>query len=458
MPRSAVAPTMLERPFDLSELFFSTTDRKGLIRSGNGVFARVSGYAESELIGEPHNIIRHPDMPRAVFQLLWDYIEAGRTIAAYVKNMAKDGAYYWVLATVIPIRDGYLSVRLKPSAGLLPTVEALYAELRAIEQHCEGSGGTPKEAIAAATAQLLRRLPDLGFRDYDAFMRAALPAELLARRAALGNGPARARAATDSSEIASALAATGTLHAFLAGQFTRLDDYARLHEAFVGNSARVLDFADTVRLFSLNAQIGAARLLDSGAALGVIADIMRLRADATAVAIREMKQEIDAVVTLLDGLAFAVSIATLESEMTAQFVGDLAAGTSETEVRGAAGTSANVHALAEALRTAIDPVLTTLTDLDTRLDRVAGSVDSLRREFQQLDALQVAGRVESARLDTATEFRLLFEEIRNQVGEARQLLRGLAILDAIRAGRVERNARNDVVRDLDYIDKWAAAA
>ncbi len=458
MPRSSIAPTTLERPFELAELFFSTTDPRGMIRSGNAVFARVSGYPESELIGQPHNIIRHPDMPRAVFQLLWDYIEAGRTIAAYVKNLAKDGAYYWVLATVIPIQDGYLSVRLKPSAGLLPTVEALYAELRAMERDCEASGGTPKEAIAAATEHLVRRLPELGFGHYDAFMRAALPAELRSRRAALGHTRGRTRMADDSSNLAGALAATGTLHDFLTGQFARLDDYSRVNEVFAGSSAQVLHFADTVRLFSLNAQIGAARLLDSGAALGVIADLMRLRADATAAAIREMKLEIDAVVTLLDGLAFTVSIATIESEMAAQFVSDLAAGTSNSQQRAVAGTSANVRALAEALRTGIGPVVATLSDLDTHLDRVASCVESLTREFQQLDALQVAGRVESARLEAATEFRLLFEEIRSQVTEARQLLRTLSILDTVRAGRVAQGARDDVVRDLEYINAWAAAA
>ena len=127
-------PTHVERPFDVAELFFSTTNRKGIIQSGNDVFARVSGYTEAELLGQPHNVIRHPDMPRAVFRLLWDYLEAERPIAAYVKNMAKDGRYYWVLATAVPVTGGYLSVRLKPTSDLLPAVEALYAELLAAER------------------------------------------------------------------------------------------------------------------------------------------------------------------------------------------------------------------------------------------------------------------------------------------------------------------------------------
>ena len=74
--------TATEQPFDVGELFFSATDRKGIITSGNRVFVRVSGYERDELVGRAHNVVRHPDMPRAVFQILWDYLEAGRPIAA----------------------------------------------------------------------------------------------------------------------------------------------------------------------------------------------------------------------------------------------------------------------------------------------------------------------------------------------------------------------------------------
>jgi PAS domain S-box-containing protein len=84
-----------EREFGIEELFFSTTDVKGHISAGNEVFTRISGYTEDELLGRAHNVIRHPDMPRGVFQLLWDTIQAGRPIAAYVKNRAKDGELYF---------------------------------------------------------------------------------------------------------------------------------------------------------------------------------------------------------------------------------------------------------------------------------------------------------------------------------------------------------------------------
>lgn len=78
------------------------TDRKGIIVSGNDVFSRIAAYEESEMVGKPHSLIRHPEMPRCVFKLLWDIIARGEAIAAYVKNRASTGEPYWVMATVVP--------------------------------------------------------------------------------------------------------------------------------------------------------------------------------------------------------------------------------------------------------------------------------------------------------------------------------------------------------------------
>ena len=90
------------REFRIDEMFFSTTDRKGVIFSGNDVFVRVSGYGRSELVGRPHNIIRHPEMPRAVFRLIWSRLLAGQPVAGLVKNLAADGRHYSVIALLQP--------------------------------------------------------------------------------------------------------------------------------------------------------------------------------------------------------------------------------------------------------------------------------------------------------------------------------------------------------------------
>ena len=96
----------------------SKTDPRGVLTYTNDVFLRTSALTEAEALGQPHNIIRHPDMPRGVFWLLWDTIQKGEPIGAYVKNKAKDGSCYWVDALIVPLKcknrrtKGYLSVQI----------------------------------------------------------------------------------------------------------------------------------------------------------------------------------------------------------------------------------------------------------------------------------------------------------------------------------------------------------
>ena len=128
---------------------------KGIILSGNDVFVRMSGYSRETLVGAAHNIIRHPDIPQAVFKLLWDYLEAGKPFAGYVKNMAADGGFYWVTVLVVPIPQGYLSVRFKPSTALLPVVDGVYAQMLAVEK----AAATAPGGVQADTARHRIRQP-----------------------------------------------------------------------------------------------------------------------------------------------------------------------------------------------------------------------------------------------------------------------------------------------------------
>jgi len=144
--KTVITPTDTERFFDDNEIIVSKTDLKGRMTYVNETFCKIAGYSEEELIGEPHSLIRHPDMPRAVFKLLWDTIQEGREIFAYVKNMSKTGDYYWVLAHVTPSFDGdhkvigYHSNRRVPDRNIVRnTIVPLYANvLREEKQHRNG--------------------------------------------------------------------------------------------------------------------------------------------------------------------------------------------------------------------------------------------------------------------------------------------------------------------------------
>jgi hypothetical protein len=130
-----------------------------------------------------------------------------------VKNMANDGTYYWVLATVMAVGDGYLSVRLKPTSPLLATVAALYDELRGIEMTIENRGGSVKQAMAASGERLMERLAELGFPDYQSFMYVALPTEL--RGYLEARGAAQAVPASARGTLAASLAACLRLRTLL---------------------------------------------------------------------------------------------------------------------------------------------------------------------------------------------------------------------------------------------------
>lgn len=143
---TAITPTNTERFFAEDDIIVSKTDIKGRITYANQSFCHMAGYTEAELLGQPHSIIRHPDMPRAVFKLLWDTVLDRREIFAYVKNMSRNGDYYWVFAHVTPSYDskgsviGFHSSRRVPDRNVLTkTIIPLYAEiLREEKQHQNG--------------------------------------------------------------------------------------------------------------------------------------------------------------------------------------------------------------------------------------------------------------------------------------------------------------------------------
>jgi PAS domain S-box-containing protein len=141
--RPKIEPKPIEKPIPSDKFLVSKTDTKGIITYANPIFIEISGYTEDELIGANHNIVRHPDMPRTIFKLLWDTIQKGSEIFAYVKNMAKDGSYYWVFAHVTPTFDssgkivGYQSDRrpVRNREFLNSTIIPLYQELKREEQN-----------------------------------------------------------------------------------------------------------------------------------------------------------------------------------------------------------------------------------------------------------------------------------------------------------------------------------
>lgn len=163
MKDKSIVPNSRERLMRENDFIVSKTDTRGIITYGNPIFIEFSGYTEGELLGSQHNIIRHPEMPRAAFKLAWDTIQSGKEFFAYVKNMSKDGSYYWVFTHITPDFGpggniiGYYSVRRCPKRTAIEKIDPVYRQMLAAEQ-----AAGAKNAIEAGTKVLVDVLNSTG--------------------------------------------------------------------------------------------------------------------------------------------------------------------------------------------------------------------------------------------------------------------------------------------------------
>lgn len=168
---SRLRPTGIERYLGVDDVIVTKTDLKGRITYANDVFCDICAMTEGELLGQPHNVIRHPEMPRAIFHLLWSTVGRGEEIFAYVVNLAADGAHYWVLAHVTPSYDaagrliGYHSSRRKADPAAVAQVRPVYRRL------LEEEARHPRASEAAeAGVNLLHAIVAEQGLDYERFV------------------------------------------------------------------------------------------------------------------------------------------------------------------------------------------------------------------------------------------------------------------------------------------------
>jgi len=419
--RRRPTPVDLPRPQHVDELFISTTDRKGIIELSNEVFVRISDYREDELYGRAHNVIRHPDMPRAAFRVFWQHLEAEQPVAAYVKNLAADGRYYWVTALAVPVGDAHISVRLKPTTELFDATREIYRDVLAAERAVEaGDLRNRKASIVAGVERLETLVRAAGFPDYRTFMYEMLPREVAAREAALGRRDLRAlRPDGASGPLVAVLDACAGANDYLRAMVDRLAAYGATAEQLAHGSRSFDALAEDVRLFALNAVLGTARL-DDAACLGVVADGMRTRSSSARPAIDALTAAIVDTAALLRDMAFRVAAAMLLTEMMATYAAEL--------LRRPHGDAAQ-RQLALLAYGVVDAT-ERLCDAHERLVACAGglphSAARLDRELAALHVLEVNGRIEAARSDELRRFAELFQAVGVEISAARERVTGLA--------------------------------
>jgi aerotaxis receptor len=420
-----VTPLATAREFRCNEMFFSTTDLKGIILSGNDVFARVSGFSMEELHGRPHNIIRHPDMPRAAFALLWENLKLGRPFAGYVKNMAKDGSFYWVFVVAVRAgHDRYLSIRFKPSTSLLGQVEALYRQMLTAENAVLTGGGKEPDAVSAGLETAVAALQQLNFASYDLFSHAALNLEIKARDAQMRTEgtrlfPVALPLAKDREALAALYALGVRTYGEIDGLFGQLDGFVGFNRTLQGSSIAVLNTAEDFRLHALNVNITSQQFGSVSVGVGVVAgflsDYSRQLTDGTV----ELRDHIAEIVRTAETINALVAISRLQMEMLLCFQFEAATQT------GAVDTG-QIQILEECFITSTTQVLEALTRLRDNLPRLLDSQKTLTRAAMAIEIAQVSGLTEAARIPDGETLRSMFVEFRAKIGATRTDLESLA--------------------------------
>ncbi|MFC4060088.1 PAS domain-containing protein [Planomonospora corallina] len=317
-------PSEAEQIIGADELFFSTTDRNGLIRSGNSVFVRVSGFSLDELTGAPHNIVRHPDMPAGVFRLVWERLLAGRPAGAYIRNLAKDGSGYWVFATMTPCAEGFLSVRVAPRSDLFGAVEKVYRQVAEAEAEAAGRDGTDRREVARVGMERLEHaLRELGFGSHDEFLSTALTAEVATRGRLASSTYARPGA---QGPIAEVLAGAGELETLLTGLVKRLEGYRTLSERLVRSSAQVLEVARRLDHAVATAQTASAMVAETAPVLHNVARVMAEPARTAVNALERLVPRLAALRSDVADLRFRVALSALHNDMVAAFAAEVVDG------------------------------------------------------------------------------------------------------------------------------------
>lgn len=402
------------------ELFFSRTDPRGIILSGNTVFVRISGYSQAELLSQPHNIIRHPDMPRCAFELLWNFLKAQRPVCAYVKNLAKDGSYYWVYAAVFPVEQGYLSLRLKPTTPILPIVEGLYAELLAIEK---------EQGVPEASEALNAALTKLGFDDYEHFMTHALFTEIESRRGEVKtlserqmlpeSNYTRMDFTSTSYKKTTLCNESAVLERYSSELFDNLIRIVNDSTAMQDSANKILDLFSHLKHFSLNMVIAAEKVGNTSRTLVVVAETFQTLALEIKKGVENLKESLNPLKQAIRDAEFKCASSQLQTEMIRIFSNEFG-DYEDTEKRLDFVTNFNhlfglIHNYAKEVDNSLLKLVETFADFTRHSS-------SLHNVILGLEMIRIRGAVEAARLPDGASFAAHIESMHEFIHRMREQL------------------------------------
>lgn len=381
-------PVSKEVPFEPDELFFSTTDLRGMIEFGNDVFIRISGYPSETILGAPHNIIRHPDMPRSVFKLFWETLKTDKPIGAYVKNLAADGRYYWVFAFAFPVNHGYLSIRFKPSSLIFDRVQEIYSQVLKREK---------ESSMDEGENLLFELIKKQGFQHYEDFMVHAAIQELNARDKTLKASTDLSNSSNDHviQEISEITARTAST---LDVNFAKISAYQKSNEVFSGSVSMLEDEFTKLKFLSINMKILAGNFGDEAVTLGVISEEFSKLANKIEVQL----ETFSSFVTELYGVIKECSLhlAALKTQMTMVdfFVKESINKFSSSE-NAFSGMLQNREVFISLFAYSIKTLTSELFVLQNRLNAITTQIKEIQKFISGLEVIKQIGAIESARTD-----------------------------------------------------------
>ena len=367
-----------ERFFEPDDIFFSTTDTKGVILRTNRTFDSLSRYTRERLVRAPHNIIRHLDMPAGVFRLMWDDLQAGKPVCAYVVNRAADGLDYRVFATIVPIDGGYLSVRTKPLDTVTQqAAEQIYRTVRFREREVAARGASRRQIGEYGAGELARELGAIGIESLHAMTLAQLPREVSDLVSAGVRVPAPPPVSGPVTQI---LTIVGQIEKDTNLLVFELEEYLRLLTSLASTKDVLLDVADRTEAFGQVVGGRALNIMDRADALASqVIDLSRT----TAPALRALPDRMDALRHSVLDLRFSVALMRLLTLMVGRFARSVLDGSEEDP----AGSIRDLCGALEDGFSGLGPLCAEVEEgvasLDAELGQITPSLDRMVRRLSR---------------------------------------------------------------------------
>ncbi len=368
-----------EELFGEDELFFSYTDKAGTIIDGNDVFVRISGYDKEELVGAPHNIIRHRDMPKAVFKLLWDYIQNDKPIAAYVKNRSKSGRYYWVLAFVFPLQECYLSIRIKPQTHFQKIAEDLYKSALEIEK---------EQGVEASLDFIVDSLRGFGIKDYDEFMTNVLLEEFQSvHRSSVRSGSGK----NDTEKLFHKMRVT---EENFFSSFETLKNYLLYKETLGKSSRSIVSISKEILFLALNTSVKSQKIENSRDVFSVLAGEIGEVSASNADLVKKLDLKFENATSDIDKLILSIVAVILQSTMGNKHLNTL----QEDETLNETADQPLLAVLEEAIEKYSSISKGILASFNGIARDIGFILHEFERSFVYLDYIEVYGQIEAALL------------------------------------------------------------